>query len=1281
MYAPGVDNGESGDTRGEQHVEAREKKRRIAIGSAEMTATWRCERGNSLQSVVVAAVLMLAALGLKAQGAGQQNAAGGGADRMSHPGLNYVQGEVIVKLKVGRSGGIQILSEDVTAQKDRASLLRLRAKYGLEDKGHAFKRLDGARGYHVLTTQGGVLSVCAELNADPDVEYAQPNYIYRSCKTPNDPDFADQYAHQLIQMEDAWDICTGSRDVRVAVIGSGVDVNHPDLKDNIWVNPGETSGNGLDDDENGFVDDIHGWNFFDDSGLIAPFDEHETQVAGVIAAAGNNGVGVVGVNWQCSIMVLEVDYSSEQIAAALDYAVANVARVINMSLGTEEFGPEGDSVVRTAVEAAARAGVLLVASAGNSDTSRPNYPAAYPNVMAVASTDGEDAKTGHSSFGAWVDIAAPGTDIVTTDYDGQYVATAGTSFSSPYVAGVAALLLAYRPTLTAMEVRAILENTTDLLYYGDVDPNVGYIGTGRVNAYRALRAVDEALPLGEIVAPQQNQAFAADIDRIEICAFVHGDSCRSDYRLYGQTGWTAIPDGGAADPNGFVRLSLANPGAGTYELRLRVTVGENTHTDRKVFIITAATNQAPGPFPEDPTSEEYWSLYFMGSPLCLDINGDGRNEIIQSTFDDSSYFSGGAVNIWTQDGNSLPNWPVQMGTYGWPSSLAVGDIDGDGDYEVVAGSEMDGEVCAYHVESGRIVDGNWPAAVGGWYGYIAAGPVLADLDGDGDSEILVALDLESMDTDGLIALQGDGTYLWQRRYTATGPMSVADFDRDGDAEIGLCGLGPGLSRVYTFILDNQGQQVARWKGGSPKGTAVADLDADGKTEMVFCTELEVMAVRADGSTLWKTRVTDPMSAEGGLCIADLDNNGLSEVYVTTYVEGDGFLLTKIYAFDHKGRLLADAGYPKTILGDPTRIVPLAGDIDGDGAKELVVGPAGEPIMAWEADGSATPGFPLLSFAADAEATPVIADLDQDGNVEIMVACYDYRFRVMDMAVPYDAALVDWGAVRHDPQNSGWTVAWPQVNPISAPSEILLGGQIEVHVSASNPADLPLRWFVGNLPDGASYDAENLTLVWKPAADQVFGTYAFSFLVTDGVRQSSRSVSVTVLSDAIYSAGMSTDPNWRLDEGWAWGAPVSGTSSPQNDPNAGHTGANVIGYALGGDYKNYVRETRYATTGPIDCRSFKNIRLSFWRWLGIASPGDRACVQVSNDGANWTDLWTTGRTPIMDGDWQFIEYAVGADIGDNQPTVYFRWGFGPSDRAITSGGWNIDDVQVTGDRIE
>ena len=117
--------------------------------------------------------------------------------------------------------------------------------------------------FYLLKTGRDVPALCAELNRDPEVEYAQPNYIYRPCRDPNDPDFADQYAHQLIQMQKAWDISTGSRDIVIAILDTGVDVNHPDLKDNIWVNKGEIPDNKKDDDGNGYVDDVHGWNFGD----------------------------------------------------------------------------------------------------------------------------------------------------------------------------------------------------------------------------------------------------------------------------------------------------------------------------------------------------------------------------------------------------------------------------------------------------------------------------------------------------------------------------------------------------------------------------------------------------------------------------------------------------------------------------------------------------------------------------------------------------------------------------------------------------------------------------------------------------------------------------------------------------------------------------------------------------------------------------------------------------------------------------------------------------------
>ncbi len=1222
--------------------------------------------------------------------------------------LSHVAGEVIVKLRDGQSGAIHGVAgilparvegvppsnrgQDALGTRGRdardthqMSLSRLRMRYGLEAGAPMGGRMPQGP-FYLLKTGRDVPALCAELNRDPEVEFAQPNYIYRICRDPNDPDFADQYAHQLIQMQKAWDISTGSRDIVVAVMDTGVDVNHPDLKENIWVNKGEIPDNKKDDDGNGYVDDVHGWNFGSGDSKVSPTggptstSSHGTQVAGVMAAVGNNGTGVVGVNWQCSIMVLRLSlsFTSKEVSEALNYAAANGARVVNMSFGGDTFGPEGDPIVKTAIDNAYAKGVLLVASAGNSDSSRPHYPAAYYNVMAVSSTNGEDTKTGHSTFGPWVDIAAPGTDIVTTNLGNEYVATAGTSFSSPYVGAVAALVFAHRPKLTAVEARALLEGTTDPLYYGDLDPNLCYIGTGRVNAYKALLEADQAYPLGEIAVPGPRQTYASDVNRIDLTVFVHGDSYQLDYRLFGQTDWTALTQGvSPTDPNGLVHASLANPGVGTYEVRLVVNRGGHTHTDRAVFGIELAPEQPSWPKPKvvDEESDEY----FIGNPVCLDLNGDGRNEIIQASVDYLSFYWGsGKINVWSGDGNSPPNWPVTMEGAS-PTSLAVGDIDGDGDYEVVVGCEYDGAVYAYHAQSGRIVDGNWPAFVGGWSGWIPSGPVLADLNGDGVSEILVALDMESMDTDGLIALRGDGTYLWQRRYTSAGPISVADINKDGKPEIGLCGYGPGLDKVYTFILDSQGQQIVRWRGGSAKGTAVADLNADGKMELIFCTEEDVQAVRPDGTTMWKAKVSPPFDTKGGISVGDLNGDGLSEVYINNYVEADGFIYSQIYGFDSKGKPLTAAGFPKTMMGNPTRCIPLIADIDGDGRKELVVSTYGEPMMAWEADGSVTPGFPTLNLNADMEVTPTLADFDQDGNLDLMLGADDYRFHVLALRSPDAAGKVDWGMARHDPQNSGWTAAVPQLDPIVAPAEIKPGQRLQIQVSATNPANLPLRWSVGNLPEGAYYNAQTHTLLWKPTTDQAFGTYILSFLVSDGIRQNGRGVSVAVVPNAIYAASMDTDPNWTLDPGWAWGTPA-GKGSWNGDPNTGHTGTKVLGYALEGDYADNLAQTSYATTGPIDCRGHKNVRLSFWRWLGVEAPYDYACIQVSNDGKTWTDLWTTGASHVSDDNWQFVEYAVPAGMAEDRAQVYFRWGLGPTDDLVTYPGWNLDDVQVIGDKI-
>jgi subtilisin family serine protease len=1277
-----------------------------------MNRMGRNRRDTAIQWTIAVAVL-IAAVGVAKAGPASQEpntVASADATAAQHPRgkQNYVQGDVIVKLKNVPAGGIQALSQEAAAQRHQATLQRLQARYGLKDQGLVFRSLPGARSrdgasalqtrrtppldrqrYYLLKTQQNVAALCAELSADPDVEYAQPNYIYHTCAVPNDPKYPDQYAHQLIQMEDAWDISTGSRDVVVAVLDTGVDVNHPDLKDNIWINPNEIPDNGIDDDGNGYVDDVHGWNFESDNNRLIPtvtYDEivgHGTWVSGVIAGVGNNDKGVCGVNWQCSIMALRMslDVTSAEVAEGLDYAAANGADILNMSFGGDEFGPEGDLIVHEAIDNAFDQGVLLVASAGNSNTDRVSYPAAYYNVIAVSATDGEDVKTEYSMFGPWVDIAAPGTDIVTTALGGDYLYTAGTSFSSPYVAAVGALVLAHRPELTNVELRAILENTTDPVYYGQVDPDYCYIGTGRVNAFTALGNADVRFPLGEIVAPQQAEVFARGTDSVDVVLFVHGDSYRLEYSPYADKTWTLISEGdGPTDPNGLVRVPFAIPAAGVYDLRLSVTSDGYTHSDHKVFSMGTAVAQAHWPKPEN--SDESLDQFY-GNALCMDVDGDGRNEIIQASlsYDPLFWWETAQLNVWREDGTSVPGWPVQLPEAYDPPLCAVGDIDGDGDYEIVGSCNYDDLVYAWHAENGQLVEGDWPVPVGDYYyGESVGTPLLADLDGDGDSEVIVGLSSSSSSSqDNLYALQGDGRVFWSRRFSPIGPMSVADFDRDGNAEIALCGYGPGLSTPYTYILDKNGQQIKRWRGGNPRGTVAADLNGDGRLELVFCTSDSVQAVRVDGSTVWTTHIDDPLSDYGTMIAGDLDGDGRSDVYISNSVESDGFIFTRIYALDGKGKPMTDAGFPKFVIGNPRYGSLLVGDIDGDGRKELLAATVNRPTMAWEADGSTTPGFPMFNLTCEVGCSPALEDLDQDGDMELLMGGYDYRFHVVDLPAQYHAELTDWGSMRHDPQCSGSTAAGPTLEPVVAPEQVTPGQRIEFELHPSSSAGAPVHLLTGSLPPGAYFDSETLTVSWKPAANQVFQTFTFSFLVTDGIRQVSRSVSIEVVPNAIYYATMDTDPGWILDEGWAWGAPT-GQGSWNGDPNTARTGANVIGYVLTGDYANNVQETRYATTGPIDCQGRKNIRLSFWRWLGIEAPYDYACVQVSNDGATWTDLWTTGVSHISDGSWQFVEYAAPSTIGDDQPTVYFRWGLGPTDASVTCPGWNIDDVQVLGDRI-
>lgn len=310
---------------------------------------------------------------------------------------------------------------------------------------------------------------------NPNVEYAEPNYIVKKMETvPNDPYFDVQWGLQAINMTKAWDLCNGGN-VVVAVLDSGIDYNHPDLKANIWKNEKEICGNGLDDDGNGFVDDCYGWNFAYNNNDVMDDDNdsHGTHVAGIIGAVGNNSIGVSGINWQIKIMPVKFLDSNGSgdlatVIKAIEYAVMMGAKVINASYGY----PDGcgtkinpSKAEEDAIKKTRDYGVLFVAAAGNYGCNNdiyPFYPASYKldNIISVAAVDKNINISSYSNYGKnSVHIAMPGVGIfstVRTSINGGYDYKSGTSMAAPFVSGLGAFLMACKGYNYAQAKEAIL---------------------------------------------------------------------------------------------------------------------------------------------------------------------------------------------------------------------------------------------------------------------------------------------------------------------------------------------------------------------------------------------------------------------------------------------------------------------------------------------------------------------------------------------------------------------------------------------------------------------------------------------------------------------------------------------------------------------------------------------------------------------------------------------------------------------------------------------------------
>ncbi|HXX54038.1 MAG TPA: S8 family serine peptidase [Thermodesulfovibrionales bacterium] len=440
----------------------------------------------------------------------------------------YKDGEILVKFKAG----VATSSSQRTIQRLGARTVK---RFSLIPNLEKVKLPDGVSVKDAITTY----------MSDPNVEYAEPNYIRYASFLPNDTFFSPQQwalrndgsyasgtAGDDIKAAPAWDITTGSSSVVIAVIDSGIDYNHPDFVGtaglgNIWTNPGETCSDGIDHDGNGFINDCRGWNFVDDNNN--PMDDfgHGTHVAGIIGAAGNNSLGIAGVMWQVKLIPLKILDSTgtgtvSDSISAIQYVVTNASKgikVINASYGGFTFSQaEFD-----AISGANAQGILFVAAAGNGDPTAcaelatciglnsdltPTYPASYNilNVISVAATDQNDMLASFSNFGNSVHVAAPGVHILSTiptsglsqpflsfctgspaaDYD----FCGGTSMAAPHVSGLAGLLYSFydgvhNTQFNYWQVRDAIFWFVD--YLGTLNDKV--MTGGRITAYRALSSL------------------------------------------------------------------------------------------------------------------------------------------------------------------------------------------------------------------------------------------------------------------------------------------------------------------------------------------------------------------------------------------------------------------------------------------------------------------------------------------------------------------------------------------------------------------------------------------------------------------------------------------------------------------------------------------------------------------------------------------------------------------------------------------------------------------------
>jgi subtilisin family serine protease len=940
-----------------------------------------------------------------------------------------VPGELLVKFKsqVTRASSMNTLFQ-VSLQSVRS----YRAVPGL----HHVKLAPGMQAHQAM----------AVYRKHPDVAYVEPNYIVSINAIPTDPSFPSQWGLQNtgqtgftvdadIDAPEAWDITTGSNDVVVAVIDTGVDYNHQDLAANIFRNTADCNINGIDDDGNGHVDDCHGIDTA--NGDSDPMDDngHGTHVAGIIGAVGNNGIGVAGVAWNvkilpCKFLDATGSGTTADAIACLDYVAAMKDRGVNIIASNNSWGSVFSSqALLDAIDAQRQRGILFVTAAGNDGVDNDvasSYPCNYdlPNLLCVTAFTAADVMPFFSSFGRHtVHTGAPGFDVLSTLPGNAYGLESGTSMASPHVAGTAVLLKAQDPARDWKAIKNLI------ISGGDVVPALSRtISQRRLNANGSLHCSNT--PILSRLQPRTDS-----INPVRVGSPITLRMLHINCAVPNGTPTVTVSPGGetiALRDDGLGNDHSANDGiysgawvaasAGTYTL---------TFANGEVVTVIVDAHLKLG-FPQQ--------TFFVGGT----VHGGPSLHTLVGNIDDAptleilhTGIAAGPLYAWKHDGTAAPGWPRTVATPDGPAPEFLGAA-----YPVLGnftGTGSSLEVFASHLSLYKAAYGGNGSILPGWpiSSFSKTPPTAADVDGDGVDEIFIE-ENDGISVATMAAYRADGSRVagWPITTPTAGGVlatpAVADLDGDGSLEIITVSRGADAN-VYAFQHD--GRLVSGFPvpiephGGGDHFPVVGDVDGDGKPEIIVVGRTFedpifvdlIYIIGSDGVIKRTIRGTFEIFGASAPVLADLDGDGIPEIIVQSFTglsvwKGDGTVFP---------------GWPVPIPGTwSNNSAPVVGDLDGDGLPDIVIttnhaGSVAGHLRAYNRNGVPLAGFPKpLDFLGNA---PAIADIDLDGHNELILtgisgtgyAGLQDSVWVYDLGGPTPHGPIEWGQFMGGPKHQGY----------------------------------------------------------------------------------------------------------------------------------------------------------------------------------------------------------------------------------------------------------------------